>query len=127
MGLTKFCFRGFLVSYIIIFSDIVLLSVQTMLEFMLEFMESSSRVAALNLSLDIYQRTEKEGEKKNALFSLSTWRTALDSRHHHEDSNDILKDDLVVIARFLSKSKDGKEHKRAPNHDPPIQFEIQLA
>ena len=40
--------------------------------------------------------------------------------------DDRLKHGSVVIARFLSKSKNAKEDKYTPDHDPAPQFKSQL-
>lgn len=51
---------------------------------------------------------------------------SLDSCYHYEALDDRLDYGSVVIARFLSKSKDDKEDNYTPDHDPASQFESQL-
>jgi len=93
-----------------------------------DFVVSKGRLIAVSLRVILNNifgisggEQKKRKEKKcNTPFSI-TGRTALDSTHYLDERGS------VVIARFLSKAKDGKEDERDPNHEPPIQFPSHLA
>ena len=66
-----------------------------------------------------------EKEKCNTPLGLVARAAApnLNSSDGHEESDDR----SVFIAGVMSKAKEGKEGERAKNHEPAVQFIVQLA